>query len=183
MYLGNGSYHIGMGLLLPGNWGQSYPLPERLVQMQGFCTGWPEKEREIIMNADEEYRAWPLYAMPTESLSWDSVPGVTVIGDAAHVTYDIPFVPEFPPLKTADTMESSTPFEGEGVNCALFDSLQLAQKIHKYGLENLDQAVKEYEKEMFPRAIGLIERSAMNGELLYADDAPKRFLETIGIEC
>lgn len=61
----------------------------------------------------------------------------------------------------------------------MFDSLRLAQQILKHGLDDLNQAVSEYEKEMFPRGISLISRSADNGRLLFAPDAPQGFLDAM----
>lgn len=58
----------------------------------------------------------------------------------------------------------------------MFDSVQLAQQIVKFGIGDLDHAVTEYEKLMFPRAIDLIKRSARNGERMYAPDAPLSLL-------
>lgn len=71
---------------------------------------------------------------------------------------------------------SSTPFVGEGVNCALYDSLQLGQQIVKHGLDDIESAVAEYEKLMFPRAIDLITRSRRSGEMLFAQDSPYGWL-------
>lgn len=65
------------------------------------------------------------------------------------------------------------------MNCALFDSVQLAKQIIKHGIDDLYAAVEEYEKDMFPRAIDLISRSEKSGELMYADDAPKSFLDAL----
>lgn len=62
----------------------------------------------------------------------------------------------------------------------MFDSVQLAQQIVKYGLDDLNRAVSEYEKLMFPRAIDLIERSTKAGKLLFAPDAPRGFLQASG---
>ncbi len=77
----------------------------------------------------------------------------------------------------------STPFVGEGVNCAMTDSLQLAQQIVKCGVDDLDRAVSEYEKLMFPRGIDLISRSAQSGELFFAPDSPSGWLAKFaGIE-
>lgn len=63
----------------------------------------------------------------------------------------------------------------------MFDSYQLAQKISKYGIDRLDQAVAEYEQNMFPRAVELISDSARHGEMLFGPDGPKPFLEQIGL--
>lgn len=73
-----------------------------------------------------------------------------------------------------------TPFEGEGVNCALFDSFQLAQQIKQCGLENLAEAVSKYEKLMLPRGADLIRRSAANGKKLFAMDSPASWKREYG---
>lgn len=64
----------------------------------------------------------------------------------------------------------------------MYDSVQLAQQIIKYGPYDLDRAVLEYERLMFPRAIDLIKKSQGSGELLYAPDAPRGWLQAFGFE-
>ena len=176
--LGSG-YYIAAGLHLPEGWSResalqvdSLALRQSLVQ-DNFAS-WPQVHKDLIIHSEGDLRAWPLYAMPIESLSWQTVPGITLIGDAAHVRYVLPAA--FDPSDAIDET-FSTPFAGEGVNCAMHDSLQLARSIAKYGLDKLDQAVAEYEKSMFPRAVELITESKQNGELLFAPDGPRGFLE------
>lgn len=156
---GNGSYKIYIGLRLPEHWSKEDAnlvngpaLRSKLIE-EDF-SDWAHDLTDCIKYSEGQFRAWPLYAMPIESLSWRSVPGVTLIGDAAHV---------------------STPFVGEGVNCAMHDSLQLAQEIVKAGTERLDEAVAAYEEVMLPRAIDLITKSTASGELIFAPDAPEGF--------
>ncbi|KIW99155.1 uncharacterized protein Z519_00818 [Cladophialophora bantiana CBS 173.52] len=167
--LGDGSYYVGVGLRLPEEWSAENaavledPKAIRRLLLNDYFADWPKMHTDLIEHSDGTFYAWPLYAMPTESLPWRTVPGVTLIGDAAH---------------------ASTPFVGEGVNCAMTDSLQLAQQIVKHGVDELDRAVSEYEKLMFPRAIDLISRSAMSGELFFAPDAPRGWLKAFaGIDC
>ena len=57
------------------------------------------------------------------------------------------------------------------MGCAMYDSLQLAQSIVQHGIDHLDQAVSEYEKLMFPRAIDLIQKSTEIGNVFFAKDA------------
>lgn len=61
----------------------------------------------------------------------------------------------------------------------MHDSVELAQQIQKYGLEDLTQAVAEYEKVMLPRGIDLITRSAESGKFLFAPDAPYGWMKNI----
>jgi hypothetical protein len=59
----------------------------------------------------------------------------------------------------------------------MHDSLELAQQIIKFGVENLDEAVAHYEKLMFPRAKRMIEDSAMTNEGMFSEDSPAPLLE------
>jgi 2-polyprenyl-6-methoxyphenol hydroxylase-like FAD-dependent oxidoreductase len=62
----------------------------------------------------------------------------------------------------------------------MYDSLQLAQQIVKFGTEHLDRAIEEYEKLMFPRAKAMIEDSAMMNEMMFSKDAPEPMLQMFG---
>lgn len=89
--LGDGSYYVIVGLALPEHWAEenaalvqdSATLRQALVL--GNFAEWAKVHTDLIAHSDSEFHVWPLYAMPTESLAWKSVPGVTLIGDAAHV--------------------------------------------------------------------------------------------------
>nr|POF26368.1 monooxygenase asqm [Quercus suber] len=147
--LGDGSYHIYVGMQMPETWTADNatllqdPTAFRHFLLEDHFGGWPTIHTDMIKHCEGGFRAWPLYAMPTNSLSWQTVPGVTLVGDAAHV------------------------------------SLQLAQQIIKHGVDDINKAVSDYEKEMFPRGISLISRSANNGRLLFAPDAPQCFLDAM----
>lgn len=60
---------------------------------------------------------------------------------------------------------------------AMHDSLELAQQIIKLGVGNLDEAVANYEKLMFPRAKRMIEESAMTNEGMFSEDSPAPLLK------
>ncbi|KAH7038960.1 hypothetical protein B0J12DRAFT_764437 [Macrophomina phaseolina] len=124
-----------------------------LLQDDHFGTFSPTL-REIIENAEGPFHPWLLYYFPPDKLNWKTVPGVALIGDAAHVT---------------------TPFVGDGANCALRDTFILADKLEEFGIT--PEAVTEYEKEMFPWATDVITRSRHSESLFYADDAPDGFVE------
>jgi 2-polyprenyl-6-methoxyphenol hydroxylase-like FAD-dependent oxidoreductase len=67
-------------------------------------------------------------------MKWEACPGVTVLGDGAHLM---------------------TPFAGAGLNLAMVDALKLAQVLVGYAgeKEKLVVAMREFEEaEMFERA-------------------------------
>ena len=90
--LGDGSYQIGVGLRVPESWSSENAalLKDHSALRQSLLrddfADWPQAHADMIRHSDGDFRAWPLYSMPTKSLSWQTVPGVTLIGDAAHLT-------------------------------------------------------------------------------------------------
>lgn len=114
--------------------------------------------KELIQACEGPFRAWPLYCMPTKDLNWTASPDVTLIGDAAHTT---------------------TPFVGDGANCALRDSVILSHKLQELGLSH--EAIAAYEKEMFPYAVDVIERSIESGKLFFDWNSPTTFMEAMRV--
>jgi 2-polyprenyl-6-methoxyphenol hydroxylase-like FAD-dependent oxidoreductase len=79
--------------------------------------------------------------------------------------------------------DCNSPPNGEGVNVALHDSLQLAQQIIELGVEHLHEAAEAYEKLMLPRARATMDDSRIMDGLMFAEDAPTELLnmfETMG---
>ncbi|KAB5580887.1 hypothetical protein GE09DRAFT_455594 [Coniochaeta sp. 2T2.1] len=160
---GDGHYRVDVGIPGPENFADSGlvdvsdwdALKKFLVRDDYFGTYSPEMQ-DIIRHSDGPFRPWIMYYFPTEKLNWESAPGVTLIGDAAHVT---------------------TPFVGDGVNCAMRDSCILAGKIKELGVG--DEAVAAYEKEMFPFAIDMITRSLLSQAMFFEKESPKTFLEVM----
>jgi len=90
--LGDGSYQIGVGLRFSESWSSENasllkdPSALRQSLLRDGFADWPQVHTDMIRHSDGDFRAWPLYTMPKKSLSWQTVPGVTLIGDAAHLT-------------------------------------------------------------------------------------------------
>lgn len=118
---------------------------------------WAEPLKKIIEVADEDdIVTRSLYELPVGH-RWESRPGVTLIGDAAHL---------------------STPFAGEGVNVAMEDALNLSNVIiaaakERDPVQTLDNQLKAFEEDMFRRgtAVQEISRSSML-YLLFSPGAP-----------
>ncbi|CAG9998642.1 unnamed protein product, partial [Clonostachys byssicola] len=161
--LGDGSFRLYLGISVPEDFLLVSPdLTElsnirRLLLSQEFFGGWDMKLKNVIEKC-EKFHIRPLYYFPPDALGWDSVPGLTLAGDAAH---------------------ASTPYMNEGVNCAMVDAITLVSKIASYEVEGLFQAVRKYEEAMFVRGRDLITESQKQGELMSHEDGPNAYLQAI----
>ncbi|KZO90208.1 FAD/NAD(P)-binding domain-containing protein [Calocera viscosa TUFC12733] len=107
--------------------------------------------------------ARPLYMLPPDDFRWLHTAGVTLLGDAAHLM---------------------TPFAGLGANMAMADAADLALTIvgafcfptPTAGDDPLDDAVKAYEEQMFPRAEAAMKRTLDNMNMLLNANTPARGL-------
>ncbi|KAM0301473.1 hypothetical protein HYE67_006705 [Fusarium culmorum] len=132
-----------------------------------FFANWAPELKNYLANAEGPFHAWPLYRLPVSSLAWNRVPGITLLGDAAHV---------------------STPLVGEGVNMAMLDALMLSKAIirckngSKIGGSQetqLEEAIEEYEKEMLERGRDHISRCIAREKEFFSEDAAEDFINMI----
>ncbi|KAF1360462.1 FAD/NAD(P)-binding domain-containing protein [Lizonia empirigonia] len=107
-------------------------VPEDFLYTCGIDWTNAEVARKEYMEKYFSHISEDLRRLPV-GFSWPSRPGVTLVGDAAHVM---------------------TPFAGVGVNVGMTDALVLGREIiDAYaGKKTLAQATKVYEEEMIPRA-------------------------------
>jgi len=98
--------------------------------------GWARELVDLIHACNDQIVARPIHALPVGH-HWQNRPGITLIGDAAHVM---------------------SPFGGEGVNAAMMDAAELALHL----TENADwrDSVRRFETEMFARVIEAAEQAA-----------------------
>ncbi|UUU37201.1 FAD-dependent monooxygenase [Streptomyces sp. CA-210063] len=121
----------------------------RLIEL---LPGWDSRFTALIAACDDTVVPRSITTLPV-GLTWPSTPGVTLLGDAAHL---------MPPV-------------GEGANMALLDGalLGLALAAHP---EDFPAAVQEYEREMFERTSAAARMSADIQELLTSPDAARKML-------
>ena len=89
--LRSGTYQVGAMLRLPEDWSVEQAAllddPDALRdELSQHYAGWSEPLRNIIKNIEGTFHTWPQYSLPPAGLQWEHVPGVTLIGDAAHLT-------------------------------------------------------------------------------------------------
>jgi 2-polyprenyl-6-methoxyphenol hydroxylase-like FAD-dependent oxidoreductase len=115
--------------------------------------GWAPELRAVITESDTDPMYRPHYTLPPDH-RWDRVPGVTLIGDAAHLQ----------------------PPNGEGANLALVDGAELGTAIAAHP-EDLEAALVEYERAMFPRSAAAASEGVAFIDVILGDNAALNLLE------
>ncbi|MEU0504699.1 NAD(P)/FAD-dependent oxidoreductase [Nocardia sp. NPDC005998] len=90
--------------------------------------GWAPELTALITDGETAPVARMIHTLP-DGHRWDRVPGVTLLGDAAHL---------MPP-------------SGDGANLAMFDGSELAKAIAAHP-DDFEAAVAAYEEALFPRS-------------------------------
>ncbi|MCR6484770.1 FAD-dependent monooxygenase [Amycolatopsis sp. OK19-0408] len=116
--------------------------------------GWAPELTALITDADTDPVLRPHYTLPV-GLRWDRVPGVTLVGDAAHLA----------------------PPNGEGANVAMLDGAELGQALAAHP-GDVEAALAEYEEAMFVRAATPVDDAVLL-ESLFGDDVPESLLALV----
>lgn len=159
---GGRDLHLGAMLRVAEDWlitrgvDWSDPAATRAALLTEFAD-WTPALTDLIRHCDDEIVARRIYALPTGH-SWQRTPGVTLIGDAAHLM---------------------SPFAGEGANAAMLDGCELALALIERR-DDVETALGEYETAMFSRSADASRRSARGLDLCFAADAPRGMVEFFG---
>jgi 2-polyprenyl-6-methoxyphenol hydroxylase-like FAD-dependent oxidoreductase len=115
--------------------------------------GWAPELTTLITESDTPLVLRPHYALPTGH-QWDRVPGVTLLGDAAHLAAP----------------------DGEGANWAIYDGAELGQALAAHP-GDVETALTEYEQAMFPRSAKAATESAERTAALSDGDPAQNLIE------
>ncbi|WP_406438255.1 FAD-dependent monooxygenase [Streptomyces sp. NBC_00631] len=118
------------------------------ARIAGEFAGWAPELTALITDADTTPVLRPLHTLPAGH-RWDRVPGVTLLGDAAHL-----MIPN-----------------GEGANLAMYDGAELGKALAAHS-DDTEAALAAYEQAMFPRSAAEAADAADLHEHMFGDDSP-----------
>lgn len=143
----NGHIRVYAALRVPEHLGLDFAGTEGVrAWLLGLYDGWSETLRDLLRDNDGPFVHRPIHALPVPHV-WDPTPGLTLVGDAAHL---------MPPL-------------GVGANLAMQDGAELAMAL--VGEPTVEEAVRAYESVMLPRSVELARQCKEGlGHLLPGDE-------------
>lgn len=146
----DGTLHTYAQLFKPQDWLEGADAATVSARTVEEFDGWAPELTALITESDTPPVLRRLFTLPAGH-RWDRVPGVTLLGDAAHL---------MPP-------------NGEGANLAMQDGAELGRAIAAHP-DDVETALAEYEQGMFERAAAEAEDDLY--EVLFGADAPHGML-------
>ncbi len=115
--------------------------------------GWAPELTALITDGETAPVLRTVHALPVGH-RWDRVPGVTLLGDAAHL-----MVPS-----------------GEGANLAMYDGAELGKAIAARP-EDIEAALTAYEQALFPRSATAAAEAVQVHEVCFGAHAPQSLID------
>lgn len=150
--------HAYVALTKPQDWFAAIDFSDTTVATARIAqefAGWAPELTALITQSDTVPVLRPFYALPSEH-RWQRVPGVTLIGDAAHLTAP----------------------NGEGANLAMYDGAELARSLAAHP-GDVETAFAEYEQAMFPRSAQAATKGSEAYELLAGDNPGQSMIQEL----
>jgi 2-polyprenyl-6-methoxyphenol hydroxylase-like FAD-dependent oxidoreductase len=132
---GDGSLDFYIGWKTDEDWAEKSGIDFRnsqqvLAWFKEEFKNWDAIWDELFTENETYFVPRPLYGMPSDQ-NWETRSNITLLGDAAHL---------LPP-------------NGEGVNAAMLDALELSENLTNEKFTDVKSAIAHYEKEMFERFV------------------------------
>jgi len=150
---GDGTLHSYAQLVKPLDWlADTDPADAAAVTARVLAEfdGWAPHLTALLTDSDTAPVLRRLHTLPIGH-RWDRTPGVTLLGDAAHLT----------------------PPNGEGANLAMLDGAELGQAIAAHP-DDVEKALTDYEQAMYPRAAQAGAEDVYG--ILLGEDAPHSWI-------
>ena len=147
----NNILHTYVQLSRPAEWIAEIDFTDvtaALARVAAEFDGWAPELTALITDGETAPTPRIVHTLPTGH-RWDRVPGVTLLGDAAHLA---------PPA-------------GEGANLAMFDGAELGKAIAAHP-DDIEAALTAYEEAMFPRSESSAADAHVILDLCLGDRAP-----------
>lgn len=156
---GDGRITLYIALTAPEHWVTSsgidfHDTEAAKQQLLTHFADWDNQLRALIAESDAELLPRSIYALPIGH-RWERIPGVTLLGDAAHLM---------------------SPFAGEGANLAMRDATELAEALLAHP-DDVETALASYEAALFPRSEATAAESNHNLSISFRPDAPQGMLD------
>jgi 2-polyprenyl-6-methoxyphenol hydroxylase-like FAD-dependent oxidoreductase len=142
--------HTYVELNRPAEWiaGIDFTDAAAATRIAAEFDGWAPELTALITDGETAPVPRAIYTLP-DGHRWERVPGVTLLGDAAHL---------MPPA-------------GEGANLAMFDGAELGKAIAAHP-DDIEAALTAYEEALFPRSESEAADAYLILELCLGDRAP-----------
>ncbi|WP_338012492.1 FAD-dependent oxidoreductase [Rhizobium sp. Root708] len=152
----DGILHAYAQLNVPVDWVGAIDFNDKaavIAKVAAEFDGWAPELTALVRESDTLPVARMIHSLPGEH-RWDRTPGVTLLGDAAHL---------MPP-------------SGDGANLAMFDGAELAKAILAHP-DNPELALAIYEEAMFRRSHAAAADAREVVDLCLGDRAPHGLVE------
>lgn len=153
-----GTLHTYVQLRKPLDWFAAIDFTDgaaAAARIAAEFDGWAPELTALITDGDLPPVLRPLHALPIGH-RWDRVPGVTLLGDAAHLS----------------------PPNGEGANLAVYDAAELGRALAEHP-GAIEAALTEYERDLFSRSAKEATEAALDFERCFGDDTPRSLIELL----
>jgi 2-polyprenyl-6-methoxyphenol hydroxylase-like FAD-dependent oxidoreductase len=149
--------HAYVALNKPEDWIASIDFSDpvsTLARVTAEFDGWAPALTVLLTATETDPVLRPIFALPIEQ-RWKRVPGVTLIGDAAHLM---------------------SPFAGEGANLAMYDGAELGKAIAAHPCD-IEAALIAYESDLFPRSASAAAEADRNIKLFFDENSPQSVVD------